>query len=240
MDFVKTLQSFEDAVFEIAMWVLLLPKTFFQIIFKPRGIRDYVTKEWEKKSEDRFQEYLSPVLFWILIAVIPYSWSFILRSRESPSQLDDPAILASVFLLLLTPIAYTVAMQRVLRKPINKTSIKRFFYIQCYCFAPIQFFSIVLNMLLEISFDTFVFPLQFSNLLIAISISNDIPSNFLLGARIFLLILFFWQIFLESLIFRQELKIEWMKATTLVLLVQIIIALITLPFSVVAKMTITS
>ena len=152
MDFIKTLQSLEDAVFEIVMWILLLPKTLFQIIIKPRWIYSYVTKEWEKKPEERFQDFLSPIIFWILLAVIPYAWFASLN--PGTQQLDEKLLVNSALSLLFSPIVYSVTLQRLSKKPINKISIKRLFYIQFYCHAPIQLISLILRGVLSSSSNT--------------------------------------------------------------------------------------
>jgi hypothetical protein len=230
MDFIKTLQSLEDAIYEVVIWTLFLPKTLFQIILRPSWIQGYITKEWEKKPEERFQAYLSPVIFWLLLAVIPFAWSFTLGLGKDNPQLTDSLVINSAISLLIAPVAYAVALERLHRKPIEKTSLKKSFYIQCYCHAPIQLFSLVLKVIVIFSFSTYIEPLQLISLARGINISNNIPSFFSLGALIYLLVLFIWQILLETFVFRQELKAGWMKAIGLVLKTQLIIFLIASPF----------
>lgn len=237
MDFIKTLQSLEDAVYEIVIWILFLPKTFFQIILRPSWIQSYVTKEWEKKPEERFQAYLSPVIFWLLLAVIPFAWSFTLGVGKDSPQLTDSLVINSAMSLLIAPVAYAVTLERLHRRPIEKVSLKKSFYIQCYCHAPIQLFSLILKVIVILSFSTYIEPLQLTSLAWGIGRSNNIPPLFSLGALIYLLILFIWQILLEIFVFRQELKAGWMKAIGLVLKTQLIVFLIASPF--VSVLTIT-
>src|SRR5215510_6159742 len=85
MDPQKLLKSLEGAVFEIALWVLRLPKTFLQILRRPVWVFDYTTAELAKPEADRFDDYLSPVAFWLLIAVGPYLWATsVVRHRYMP------------------------------------------------------------------------------------------------------------------------------------------------------------
>ena len=233
MDFLKTLQSFEDAVYEIVLWILLLPKTLFQIIGKPAWMRNYVTKEWDKKPEERFQDYLSPVIFWLLLAVIPFAWYLSLESHEP--DITDQKVVDSAISLLITPIAYSVVIQKLHRKPIERVSFKRSFYIQCYCHAPIQLFSSVLALILFLAYNTYLFPPQLFSIAFGLSLSNDISFGFLLGAIIYIFVLFFWQIILEVFIFRQELNLGWIKAIGWVVAMQFVITLFSLPFFVTAS-----
>lgn len=235
MDFIKTLQSLEDAVFEIVMWTLLLPKTLFQIILKPNWIQDYITKEWEKKAEERFQDYLSPMIFWILLAVIPYAWVNI--RNPGTQQLDDKLIINSAISLLFAPIVYTVTLQRRLHKQIDKVSIKRFFYIQFYCHAPIQLSSLILKELLAHSSNTTYFgPLLASSLVFLIGVFDNVS----VVHRITALIILLWQLLLETLVFRQELGIGLLKSIGLVARTEFIIYLIASPFYVILTTIITA
>jgi len=141
MDFVTLLHVLEDAVYEILVWILLLPKTLFQILFRPDWIHRYVTTEWDKEPEKRFTDYLSPVLFWLLIAVLPVSFGIASPAKEGEARGISGAFVESnlastVFVMLVYPLIYLVWMQRLRREPIEKISLKRLFYIQCYCLTP--------------------------------------------------------------------------------------------------------
>ena len=56
MDFARLLQSVEDAVYEIMVWITLLPKTLFRAATRPAWAMQYVSDEWEKKPDERFDE----------------------------------------------------------------------------------------------------------------------------------------------------------------------------------------
>ena len=79
MDFGKLFQSIEDAVYEVMVWLMLLPKTLFRSMFRPRWAIQYVDEELSKKPEDRFDEFLSPVLLWLIAAVLPLTISTVLK-----------------------------------------------------------------------------------------------------------------------------------------------------------------
>src|SRR5262245_33772474 len=81
----KLLKSLEGAVFEMALWVLLLPKTLLRVLRQPVWVLDYTTAELAKPEADRFDDSLSPMTFWLLVAVGPYLWATtMVRHRYSP------------------------------------------------------------------------------------------------------------------------------------------------------------
>ncbi len=136
----KILQALEDVIFEIMAWIMLLPKTLFQVIFAPTKAIKYVNEEWEKKLEDRFDEFLSPIFFWILVAVLPLTYT-LLSGKEiqqdgilavfSENKIFLGAIIAS--LLLFVYIAWIEVNNN---RPLRKSALKRMTYIQCYITSP--------------------------------------------------------------------------------------------------------
>ena len=136
----KILQALEDAIFEIMAWIMLLPKTLAQIIVAPARAIRYVNNEWEKKPEDRFDEFLSPIFFWIIVAVLPLTYTLL-----TEKELQQGGILA-VFLeskvLLAAGVAsfplliYLTWIELLNNRPIRKSAPQRMFYIQCYITSP--------------------------------------------------------------------------------------------------------
>ena len=206
MEFVKTLQALEDGISEVVVWIFLLPKTFFRILFKPTWFYNYITTEWKKDLENRFNEYLSPVIFWLFLAVIPIAILILspdfLKSNDIKLNADfsssapplwgapDSTILqesklaTGAFFVLSSPILYMIWLQILKRKPMEKKFLKESFYLQCYCHSPVQFLNILTN-------------------------------SFLLNTKFFLpifVILIVWLIIAETTIFHGELKVGWGRA----------------------------
>lgn len=144
MDFGKLFQSIEDAVYEVMVWVMLLPKTFFRSMFRPRWTIEYVNEEWEKKPEDRFDEFLSPVLLWLIVAVFPLTISTILQNGSIKSVQDlvgalHDGLLSQALYAMIIPFTYIAWMEWMGSRPVKKSTLKRSFYIHCYALAPAQF-----------------------------------------------------------------------------------------------------
>jgi len=189
MDFGKLFQSIEDAVYEIMVWIMLLPKTLFRSMFRPRWAMQYVHEELSKKPEDRFDEFLSPVLLWLIVAVLPLTISTILkdgnvRTLNELIQALSSGLLSQALYAMITPFAYIVWMEWMSNQPIRKSTLKTSFYLHCYALAPAQFIY-GLCAILTLWNNSFLLLLPLSAVLLVIY---------------------------ESFVFQSELKISYQKA----------------------------
>ncbi len=64
------LQDIEKLIYKVLMWVILIPKTIVQITLNPTWAIGYVKEELEK-DETPFDEYISPVILLLVVALIP-------------------------------------------------------------------------------------------------------------------------------------------------------------------------
>ena len=203
----KILQALEEVIFEIMVWLMLLPKTLLQVIFKPHEIITYVGNECvAKKPEAQFDEFLSPIVFWIIVAVLPLTYALL---SEADIQKDgflavflENRILFGAGIASLLLITYLTWIELVNNRPIRKSALKRMFYIQCYFTSPA-----VLIITLIVRFTTTLLVFQ----------------EYLLAAVLFVL-------FYESIVMKHELKVTWSKAvwkaTQPMLIIVAVIALI--------------
>src|SRR5258706_9195889 len=211
MDFGKLFQSIEDAVYEVMVWVMLLPKTFFRSMFRPRWTIEYVNEEWEKKPEDRFDEFLSPVLLWLIVAVFPLTLSTILQNGSIKSVQDlvgalHDGLLSQALYAMIIPFTYIAWMEWMGSRPVKKSTLKRSFYIHCYALAPAQFvyavfailtiwndFFIVfqfLSSILLVMYEIFVFQAELK-ITFGKALLYAIIPQFVLGILLVLLIRFY-------------------------------------------------
>ena len=113
MDFIKLIQSLQELVFEMVVWVLLLPKTFFRALLRPDLMVKYVNSELQKEPEKQFDDYISPVLFYLMLAVIPaalYTWMGQNTALEGEPflGLTENNVLTSVLTTLISLLIYLV------------------------------------------------------------------------------------------------------------------------------------
>lgn len=65
------LNEIEKLAYKILLWVLLLPKTLLKIILDPNWVPGYVKKELGGDSENAFDKYMSPVVLFLIVTLIP-------------------------------------------------------------------------------------------------------------------------------------------------------------------------
>lgn len=209
----KILQSLEEAIFEIMSWIMLLPKTLFEVIFKPRKAIAYVKSEWNKeKSEARFDEFLSPIFFWILVAVLPLTYTFLTEKELQEGGIfavfSENKLLLGAAIAALPLLVYVTWIELINNRPIRKSALQQMFYVQCYITSPIVLLV------------TFVFRLTTT-----------------LGMfQWYLLLSIAILIFYETFVMQTELKGSWLKSIWNAILPLVVIALIIGVFVLIASM----
>ncbi len=150
MDLQKLLATVEEFVYEIGLWTILLPKTLLLLAFRPKKISKYVHAELDKPAAERYVEYLSPITFWLLLAVVP---SFVLAMHYLRMTVDPFAqtiasapvevrFAALIIFLLWPPLTFAISTLIRERTRLTRETLRRPFYVQCMCLAP--FYSILL------------------------------------------------------------------------------------------------
>lgn len=144
MNFGQLFQSAEDAVYEVMVWILLLPKTLFRTMVKPRQMMEYVAAEWEKKPEERFDEYLSPVLLWLIVLVAPLTLFAVVGDPENSKVAERlPEI---TLYSMIVPFTYIAWVEMANKEPVKRSTLKRAFYKHCYMLTPGLLIAVVLSL----------------------------------------------------------------------------------------------
>lgn len=90
-DVVGFLEGIEKLAYKILVWIILIPKTLWRIIFNPDWVPAYVNVEL-KKEKSAFDEYISPIILLLVVALIPTLIIFILPdfnlSISSPAEAE--------------------------------------------------------------------------------------------------------------------------------------------------------
>ena len=60
MDFMKLLKSIEELLYELISWFVFYPLTFWRIVRHPIATLSYAQKELTEKSENQFDDAVSP------------------------------------------------------------------------------------------------------------------------------------------------------------------------------------
>ena len=151
MDILQLIRSLEEFTYEIVLLILFLPKTLIRFAFQPARVRDYVSAELEKPTGDQFRSYLSPILYWILVGVVP---AFVVinnvidhaRTEFAHNVAREPLEIrfASIIVLLIWP-PLTFAIASLIRcgTDLSREAIRRPFYIQSMLLAP--FYPVIMG-----------------------------------------------------------------------------------------------
>jgi hypothetical protein len=210
VDIQKILQIFEDLVYEIALWPVLIPRTFFHFAFRPKTINSYVRNELARPAAERYGEYLSPIVFWLLIAVIPWflttdalarghylgkdNWLLLTYIKEP----REVRFVALTLILLWPPLGFAIALQLEKEAKITRESLRQPFYTQCMCLAPFVLLALPVVVIMFNSFELYGF-----------LTAHWVAVNLLLQVEF---VFFFGMLFLETILFRSELNIGWLRA----------------------------
>lgn len=206
MDILKIIQSLQDFMYELVVWVLLLPKTIFNAIFRPGWMVNYVNEEWAKNTDDRFDDYLSPALFLLVVAVVPnalFNWmGRAAISSDFAAQLTEDNLVASTLAVLTCLLLYLFWLQILSKRPVKRSMLKRLFFIQCYLVAPAQLIYSLLALMA--GFNT-------------------------IGTGLVWILNIFITTFYEAFAFRDELKVGLFKGWLLAVLPYIVLAVLWVP-----------
>jgi hypothetical protein len=151
----KVLQSVEELIFQIATWIVLLPRTFLRVLRRPQWVPEYVSEELHKDATERFSSQMSPVLFWVLIGLVPHLLTIDLLGSMSESRVasekewlrflasswEARLLVISIF-ALSGPLAFSTAIARDRKETVSRDSLRSPFYGQCYAFAPAYLFLV--------------------------------------------------------------------------------------------------
>lgn len=78
IDLTTLIESIEKLAYNILIWVLLVPRTLVKILFNPGWVPEYVSSQLKDADvEDRFGEYISPVILILLATLLPFAYAYI-------------------------------------------------------------------------------------------------------------------------------------------------------------------
>ncbi len=213
MDLIRILRSAEEFIYEVALWVILVPITFAKVVFRPWWVQSYVALQFEKPPEERFNDYLSPIIFWSITAVLPYLYAINALSGWAQGQpthvfgTDAFFILKFInqsfevkfitisLLLIGGPLGMSIAIVAAKKIKLSKNTLKRYFYTQCYYFTPLFFFLLIF-------------------LIISINYSNVLHP---VVKFIYIILISLWLLVAEFAVVYNELSWGWIKSSLLVI-----------------------
>lgn len=153
MDIFKFLLSIEEFIYEILLGILFIPKTLYKIILHPSWAYNYIDEELKKEGVKRFDAYLSPILLFAVVVIVPFSCCafsplhIVINAYDGIKKVLDGNLQLTILCigidLLAFPLVISYFINRKGKKEISKSELKPTLYMQCYAFVPPQILSLI-------------------------------------------------------------------------------------------------
>jgi hypothetical protein len=154
LDAIGLLKSIDEVVFEIISWMFLWPKTLVHVIRHPGGISAYVDDELTKQSDDRFDNMMSPALFFALSIAPAFIFREFLGLEGKTALLVKPienlisqltqhtftpeeTFSVTAICYAACPFAFSILTAAAAREELSRSCIRAHFFKQCYCVTPL-------------------------------------------------------------------------------------------------------
>lgn len=212
MDFLKILKSFEEFLYEAVTWLVFFPRTLWRVTLHPQRMARYADDELGDPLRSQFTDALSPPLFLLLAVLLAHALE-IATHAAMPATANElsRAVFGSQQNLLIYraitfgiwPLIATVYLLHRTRTPLDRETMRRPFYVQCYLAAP---FAIALS----------------SG---AVFVRMKDPATQLVGLAVMALACL-WYVCVQAHWFRLGLQLPWWRAigaTVLVLVLGLVI-----------------
>lgn len=155
MDFLKLLKSLEEFLYEVITWLVFFPLTLWRVARHPQRMARYAETELKDKLEKQFDDALSPPLFLMLAILAAHVLELVLHQQvQATSELSRQVMENEQGLLLyrtltfaLWPLLMAIHCQRRRGIRLDRESLRRPFYAQCYLAAP---FAITLSVAVQL------------------------------------------------------------------------------------------
>lgn len=146
MDFEDFLEGIERLIVRILLWVVIIPKTLFQIFSEPSWVVTYIEEELvEEERNGRFDDYISPVLLFLICSLVLFvimnggdtSGSGNNDINKMLESLQGVTGFLSGLAFLSLPLLFALAIEFFRDRRINRPELVRTLNIQCYYFSPL-------------------------------------------------------------------------------------------------------
>lgn len=140
----KTFEAVDGVVFEIASWLVFVPKTLHRVVVDPGWIVPYLNDEHDKEPKERHLAYMPPVLFWLVAGVLPLValWWFRAHATGTGTTRWDDALWNGALALGAMPSLVAAGLAPLERGPVDRRWMRRTFEAQCLVYTPLLVFGL--------------------------------------------------------------------------------------------------
>jgi len=151
MDLSNVISTTENLLYQLTVWLVLLPRTLFRVVTRPTWIPNYVAGELGKPNEQQFDEYMTPLLFFVLLTIVPnliantywpqYPYTDFATDRNFVGQAQHLSTQHRFFVYsliwMLLPLSFALVHLFAQKKELSGSQLKPLFYSQCLRVAPL-------------------------------------------------------------------------------------------------------
>jgi hypothetical protein len=151
MNWLSLVTELEALIFWLASLILLAPKTLYCIIRRPEKMITVLSQEIDKRTDDKYDAFTSPITFWVIFSICLLIFHAILLEYigftigglfGGPTKISafefnfssnriTKAIIISIWPPLL--FSYIILLQK--KMVITKSNLENIFYMHCYLFG---------------------------------------------------------------------------------------------------------
>jgi len=145
VDFLKVLRSLEELLYELMAWLVFYPRTLWRVVARPADMVRYSDEELNDNESQRYADTLSPPLFLMLTVLVAHGVELGLGARAAGVKTEigkvildseqNLLVLRSILFSLFALVAATTAIRKR-GAALDRTSLRRPFFAQCYLAAP--------------------------------------------------------------------------------------------------------
>lgn len=153
MIFVQLFKQLDELLYEVMSWIVFYPVTLWRTIVRPRAMMHYAGTELADAPEQQYADVLSPPLFLLLSVLIAHGVELalvgdspVVASRHRLAVLvdsDTNLILLRLLCFAIFPLAMAVTMVAAKKEKLDRDTLRRPFYAQCY---PTSVYALALSL----------------------------------------------------------------------------------------------
>lgn len=150
MEFLKFIRSIEELLYEVMTWLLFYPRTMWRVVTRPDSLIDETNSELAETDEEQFLDMVSPPLFLMLSILLAHALELAAHVDigEMQSELAKRVVNSDANLLIfravvfsLFPLVMATGLLGRQKRPIDRKTLRRPFYMQCFYAAPFTVFT---------------------------------------------------------------------------------------------------
>jgi hypothetical protein len=150
MDLLRLIKSLEEFVYEVAVWLLFYPRTMWRVLRHPEQLAARADAELSEDIDEQFVDVVTPPMFLLLSLLLAHAIEIAMRVPvphiDSPlgKQVfasDTNLLIFRVIAFSLFPLLMSSGLLRRQHRVVDRNTLRRPFYAQCFFTAPLAVFT---------------------------------------------------------------------------------------------------